>query len=148
VAENPESQDRERLLSLLKARLRSRARSIDEAQAHLDELVQAAKDGHPQLVGLDNDVVLVNVDTLFEVFMDLQRPEPWGEYFATAQDGSLDNVDIPMKRYGGRATYTLDTSGGDADADEKLMPDEEFEKEVELLREAEIPLRKYKPPSY
>jgi hypothetical protein len=148
MAENPDNQNRERLFRLLKARLRSRARSIDEAQAHLEELVQAAKDGHPQLVGLDNDVVLVNIDTLFEVFVDLRQPENWGEYFATAHDGSPDNVDIPTKRYGGRAEHTLDTSGSDAGADKKLLPDKEFEKEVKLLREAEIPLRKYKPPSY
>jgi hypothetical protein len=30
----------------------------------------------------------------------------------------------------------------------KLMPDDEFEKEVELLREAETPLRDYEAPSY
>ena len=148
MAQVPENGNSERVLRLLRARLGSHALSIDEAKAKLDELVQAAKDGQPQLVGLDELVVLVNIETLADVFTELQRPENWGEYFATAHDGSDDNVDIPLTKGGGRATYTLDTSADDTEDDKKLMPDEEFEKEVELLREEEIPLRKYKPPSY
>ena len=148
MAEKPGNQNSERILRLLRVRSRSEATAIDRAKARLDELVQAAKDGHPQLVGLDDHVVLVSIDTLSEVLSDLQQPESWGEYFATSYDGSSDGADIPMKRYGGRATYTLDTRADDSEADKKLMPDDEFEKEVAQLRKAEIPLRKYKPPSY
>ena len=148
MAKNPDNRKSERIFRLLRARFRNQPRSVDEARTQLEELVQAARDGHPQLIGLDNHVVLLSIDTLNDVIMDLQKPENWGEYFATAYDGSPDNADIPMKRYGGRATYTLDVSDDGGGSDKKLMPDEEFEKELELLREAEIPLRKYKPPSY
>lgn len=148
MSQDADNRSCERVSRLLRARLRSQAWSIDEAKTKLEKLVNAAKDGQPQLVGLEELVVLINIETLSDILMELQQPESWGEYFATAYDRLSDSTDIPMKRFGGRAMYTLDTSADDSDANKKLMPDDEFEKEVEQLREAEIPLRKYKPPSY
>lgn len=116
---NPENRTSERILRLLQARFRSQPRSVDDARVQLEQLVQAAKDGHPNLVGLDDHVVLVSIDTLCEVFVDLEQSENWGEYFATAYDGLSDSPDIPMKRYGGRATYTLDTTSDDAEAEKE-----------------------------
>ena len=107
----------ERISRLLQARLNSQAWPIDEARAKLEELVQAAKGGRPQLVGVDDLVVLVNIETLTDIFAQLQRPENWGEYFATAHDGSDNNVEIPIKRSGQRAPYTLDTSTDDPEVD-------------------------------
>ena len=129
TVEDSGNQNSERIWRLLQARSHAHATSINEAQARLHELVQAAKDGRPQLIGLDDHVVLLSISTLSEVFLSLQKPENWGEYFATAYDGSPDNADLPMRRYGGRAKYTLETCDESARASSSLMSDEEFEKE-------------------
>ena len=71
MAKQSDNQKSERILRLLRARRLPEARSIDQAKARLDELVQAAKDGQPQLIGLDDAVALVSIDTLSEVFSDL-----------------------------------------------------------------------------
>jgi hypothetical protein len=126
MPQDSDNSNAERVLRLLQARLNSHAWSIDRAKAQLENLVQAAKDGQPQLIGLDELVILVNMETLSHVLLDLQQPENWGEYFATAYDGSEGNVDIPVTRFGGRATYTLDTRAEDAGNDKKHKPEEEF----------------------
>ena len=90
TVEDSGNQNSERIWRLLQARSHAHATSINEAQARLHELVQAAKDGRPQLIGLDDHVVLLSISTLSEVFLSLQKPENWGEYFATR--ASLPNT--------------------------------------------------------
>ena len=126
MPQDPDNSNSERVLRLLQARLNSHAWSIDKAKAQLENLVQSAKDGRPQLIGLDELVVLLNIETLSDILADLRRPENWGEYFSTAYDDSEGNVDIPVTKFGGRVTYTLDTSAEDAGNDKKHKPEEEF----------------------
>lgn len=42
--------------------------------------------------------------------MSKHKYETWGEYFATEHDGDEDNIDLTIRRYGGRAQYKLDVS--------------------------------------
>ena len=98
----------ERIERFLKLRLGDQAWSVDEAKAKLTKIMKEAKGGKPQLVGLRKPVVMIGMEKLEELVTGLQQPETWGEYFATAHDGRDDNDDIPMRRYGGRASYSLD----------------------------------------
>lgn len=129
-----ERMDSERVARFLKLRLGEQAWSVDEAKAKLTKIMKEAKSGQPQLVGLRKPVVMISVDELEELVTGLQQPENWGEYFATAHDGGIDNFDIPLRHSGGRARYQLDISqfeSAEESVDAGVM-DEDIDGELEL----------------
>jgi len=125
----------ERIERFLKLRLGDQAWSVDEAKAKLTKIMKEAKGGKPQLVGLRKPVVMIGMEKLEELVTGLQQPETWGEYFATAHDGRDDNNEIPMRRYGGRASYSLDIGDEDrsASVSENDEIDEAIQDDLELI---------------